>query len=69
MPKPVKVLVVFYSMYGNVAKLAKAVVEGSKQIEGVDVSLKQASGLIPRKNRSQRETWKSEGGTFKYSHS
>ncbi len=43
-----KVLVVFYSMYGNTAKLAKAVAEGARQIENVEVSLRQVEELVPK---------------------
>ena len=43
-----KVLVVFYSMYGNTAKLAKAVAEGARQVENVQVSLRQVEELVPK---------------------
>ena len=43
-----KVLVVFYSMYGNTAKLAKAVAEGAIQVENVEVSLRQVEELVPK---------------------
>jgi len=43
-----KVLVVFYSMYGNTAKLAKAVAEGARQVENVEVSLRQVEELMPK---------------------
>jgi len=43
-----KVLVVFYSMYGTVAKLAKAVTEGARQVENVEVSLRQVKELVPK---------------------
>ncbi len=43
-----KVLVVFYSMYGNTAKLAKAVAEGSRQVENVEVFLRQVEELMPK---------------------
>lgn len=39
-----KVLVLFYSKTGNVAKLAEAVAEGAKSVEDVEVSLKQVPG-------------------------
>ena len=43
-----KVLVVFYSMYGNTAKLAKAVAEGARQVENVEVSLRQVEELVSK---------------------
>lgn len=48
MEKP-KILVVFYSMTGNTAKLAKAVEEGSKNY-GAETRLRQVQELIPEKN-------------------
>jgi len=44
----IRVLVVFYSMYGNVAKLAKAVAEGARQVEYVEVSIRQVEELVPK---------------------
>jgi NAD(P)H dehydrogenase (quinone) len=35
-----KVLVVYYSMYGHIYKMAQAVVEGVHRLEGVDVALR-----------------------------
>lgn len=35
-----KILVLFYSTYGHIYHMAKAVVEGAKQIEGIEVELK-----------------------------
>ncbi|MDO9096807.1 MAG: NAD(P)H:quinone oxidoreductase [Candidatus Methanoperedens sp.] len=45
-----KVLVVFYSMTGNVAKLAKAVAEGAKGVPGAEVRIRQVEELIPKDN-------------------
>ncbi|WP_024335955.1 NAD(P)H:quinone oxidoreductase [Desulfotignum balticum] len=36
-----KILVVFYSMYGHVYEMAQAVVEGAKKIPGADVDIRQ----------------------------
>jgi NAD(P)H dehydrogenase (quinone) len=44
----IRVLVVFYSMYGNVAKLAKAVAEGARQVENVEVSIMQVEEMVPK---------------------
>ena len=43
----IKVQVIFYSMYGHVYKMAQAVVEGAKQVPGVEVSLYQVAELMP----------------------
>jgi NAD(P)H dehydrogenase (quinone) len=44
----IKVFVIFYSMYGNTAKLAKAVAKGATQVENVEVSLRQVDELVPK---------------------
>lgn len=43
-----KILVIYYSMYGNTFELAKTVVEGAKSIEGAEVDLKQVFDLLPK---------------------
>jgi len=57
--KKTKVLVVFYSMYGNTAKLASAVAKGAKQIEDMEVRIRQVPELISRekieKNRRMKK--------------
>jgi NAD(P)H dehydrogenase (quinone) len=42
-----KILVIYYSMYGNVFRLARAVAEGAKEVEGAEVSLKTVPELVP----------------------
>lgn len=37
-----KVLVVFYSMYGHVYKLAEAIAEGAREVEGAEVDIRRA---------------------------
>jgi len=41
------VLVVFYSMYGHIYKMAEAESEGARSVEGVDVKLVQVPELVP----------------------
>lgn len=43
-----KILVVYYSMYGNTFELAKTVAAGAKSIEGAEVYLKQVQDLLPK---------------------
>ncbi len=43
-----KVLVVFYSMTGNVAKLAEAVAEGAKSVPDTEVRMRQVEELVPK---------------------
>ena len=42
-----KVLVLYYSMYGHVEALAKAVAEGAGSVEGVEVAIKRVPELMP----------------------
>jgi len=44
----VKVLVLFYSTYGHIYKLAQAVAEGAKQIPGAEVTLKRVPETLPK---------------------
>jgi NAD(P)H dehydrogenase (quinone) len=43
-----KVLVVYYSMYGHIETMAKAVAEGAREVADVEVTVKQVADLIPR---------------------
>lgn len=43
-----KILIVYYSMYGNTFELANYVAEGAKSVEGADVILKQVPDLLPQ---------------------
>ncbi|MCX7793901.1 MAG: NAD(P)H:quinone oxidoreductase, partial [Thermodesulfovibrionales bacterium] len=42
-----KILIVYYSTYGNVYKMAKLVAEGVKQVSGVEPVIRRAPELIP----------------------
>jgi NAD(P)H dehydrogenase (quinone) len=42
-----KVLVLFYSMYGHVHKMAEAEAQGAREVEGAEVTLMQVPELIP----------------------
>jgi NAD(P)H:quinone oxidoreductase type IV len=42
-----KVQVIFYSMYGHIHKMAVAVANGAREVEGAEVSLYQVSELVP----------------------
>jgi NAD(P)H dehydrogenase (quinone) len=43
----VKVQVVFYSMYGHIYRMAEAVAEGARELEGAEVALYQVPELVP----------------------
>jgi NAD(P)H:quinone oxidoreductase type IV len=42
-----KVKVIFYSMYGHTYRLAEAVAEGARQVDGAEVELLQVEELVP----------------------
>ncbi len=42
-----KVLVVFYSMYGHIAAMAEAVAEGAREVPGADVVLRRVPETLP----------------------
>ncbi len=42
-----RILVLYYSMYGHVEILAKAIAEGARSVEGVEVTIKRVSELMP----------------------
>ena len=42
-----KALVVYYSLYGNTFKLAKAVAEGARSVDGADVQLMRVPEITP----------------------
>lgn len=42
-----KVKIVFYSMYGHIYRMAEAVAEGAREVEGAEVELLQVAELIP----------------------
>ena len=43
-----KVKVVFYSMYGHVYRMAEAIAEGARQVQGAEVELLQVPELVPK---------------------
>ena len=42
-----RILVVFYSMYGHTWRMAEAVAEGAREVEGADVQLYQVQETLP----------------------
>lgn len=41
------ILVLYYSMYGHVETMAKAVAEGARSVEGTEVTIKRVPDLVP----------------------
>jgi NAD(P)H dehydrogenase (quinone) len=54
----VKVLIVYYSTYGNVYKMAQLVAEGVKQVEGAEPVIRTVPELIPTSVIESREDMK-----------
>ena len=48
MDKKVKILILFYSWSGATAKIAEEIALGSKEIEGVEVEIKQIPEIVPK---------------------
>jgi NAD(P)H dehydrogenase (quinone) len=42
-----KIKIVFYSMYGHIHRMAEAIAEGVREVEGAEVELLQVSELVP----------------------
>jgi len=42
-----KILILYYSMYGHIETMAKAVAEGSRNVEGIEVAIKRVPELVP----------------------
>ncbi len=42
-----KILVLYFSMYGHVETMAKAVADGAGSVEGIDVTIKRVLDLVP----------------------
>jgi NAD(P)H:quinone oxidoreductase type IV len=42
-----KIQIIFYSMYGHIYQMAKAVAEGARDVPGAEVSLYQVAELVP----------------------
>ncbi len=43
-----RVLVLYYSMYGHIERMAHAVAEGAREVEGVEVVVKRVAETMPR---------------------
>ncbi|RMD91060.1 MAG: NAD(P)H:quinone oxidoreductase [Alphaproteobacteria bacterium] len=42
-----KVLILYYSMYGHIERMAEAVAEGARSVDGVEVTVKRVPELLP----------------------
>ncbi len=46
-----KILIVYYSMYGHVHKMAEAVTEGAREIDGAEVVVRRVPETLPEEAR------------------
>ncbi|NOG42617.1 MAG: hypothetical protein HND38_14115 [Planctomycetes bacterium] len=53
-----KVLIIYYSTYGNVYKMAKLVAEGVKEVKGAEPVIRTVRELIPENVIESREDMK-----------
>ena len=53
-----KILIVYYSTYGNVYKMSRLVAEGVREVEGAEVVHRKAKELIPEEIIQSREDMK-----------
>lgn len=53
-----RVLIVFYSRYGNTARLAEAIAEGCHRVEGTEVLLRRVPDLAPDEVVERDERWR-----------
>ena len=61
----VKVLVIFDTRYGDVRKLAEAVAEGAREVEGAEVALRRVEITEPEAVIQQNERWSEENERFR----
>ena len=52
-----KILIVFYSRYGNTAKLAEAIAEGVRQVEGAEAVMRKVRETAPPLVIARDEKW------------
>ena len=43
-----KILVLYYSSYGHIERMAESVVAGAREVQGCEVVLKRVAGLVPK---------------------
>src|SRR3546814_20264737 len=48
-----RILVLYYSMYGHIEQMARAIAEGAASVDGVDVTVKRVPELVPREVAEQ----------------
>lgn len=54
---PVKILIVFFSRYGNTARMAEEIAYGAKTLEGVKVTMRRIADDVPLELISKNPDW------------
>ncbi|HKR72775.1 MAG TPA: NAD(P)H:quinone oxidoreductase [Candidatus Nitrosocosmicus sp.] len=55
--RPVKILILFYSRYGNTVKMAEEIAYGAKEMSNVSVALRRIADDVPTEVISQNPEW------------
>lgn len=55
--KPVKILILFYSRYGNTVKMAEEIAYGAKELSNVSVAIRRIADDVPTEVISQNPQW------------
>lgn len=55
--RPVKILILFYSRYGNTVKMAEEIAYGAKELSNVSVTLRRIADDVPTEVISQNPEW------------
>lgn len=55
--RPVKILILFYSRYGNTVKMAEEIAYGAKELPNVSVTLRRIADDVPIEVISQNPDW------------
>jgi NAD(P)H dehydrogenase (quinone) len=55
--KPVRILILFYSRYGNTVKMAEEIAYGAKELSNVSVTLRRIADDVPTEVISQNPEW------------
>lgn len=55
--RPTKILIVFYSRYGNTARMAEEIAYGAKELSNIQVSIRRIADTIPIEVISKDSAW------------
>ena len=55
--KVIKILIVFYTRYGNTVRIAEEIAYGAKELDGIAVTLKRIADDIPMEVASKDPSW------------